>query len=183
MKIYPIEIQDGQRLIKRKGHQSFRVIDKIKETSKTITFLVKHYKDDMRCLGEFIEKEVTFRKSTIVESREDFIGTKFDQLYKIKPERLKDVINRGFELYRIKAKQTYSWGDDGLEIGDYIFAMFNGIHYETETILDDCTVNAIPPSKNSDKPQLSGYNNRNDGFEDFYEKVSMNIILKMKEDF
>ncbi len=181
MKIYPDEIRNGQRLIK--GYQSFRVIYKIKETSKTMTFLIKHYKDNRCCVGEFIEKEVTFRKSTIVESREDFIGTKFEELHRIKPERLKDVINRGFNLYRVKAKQTYSWGDDGLEIGDYMFAMFNGINYETETILDDGTVNAIPPSKNSDKPKLSGWSNKNGGFEDFYEKVDMNIILKMKEWF
>lgn len=180
MKIYPVEIQIGQRLIKSNSFQSFRVIDKIKETPKTITFLVKYYKDDIRCIGDFIKKEVTFRKSTIVESREDFIGTKFNQLYKIKPERLKDVIDRGFELYRVKAKQTYSWGYDGLEIGDYVFAMFNGINYETESILDDGTVNLIPPSKNSAKPKLSGWSNNNGGFEDFYENIDMNIILNMK---
>jgi hypothetical protein len=181
MKIYPSEIQIGQRLIK--GYQSFRVIDKVKETSKTITFLMKHYKGDMRCVGDFTEKEVTFRKTTIVESRTDEIGTKLNELHKIKPERLKDIINRGFELYQVKRKQIYSWGDDGLEVGDYMFAMFNGINYETEKILDDGTVNSIPPSKNSDKQQLSGWSNKNGGFEDYYEKVDMNIIFKRMEKF
>jgi hypothetical protein len=45
------------------------------------------------------------------------------------------------------------------------------------------TVNAIPPSKNSDKPQLSAWCNNNGGFEDYYEKVDMNIIFKRMEFF
>jgi len=176
MKIHASEIRIGQRLIK--GYQSFRIIDNIKETQKTITFLMRHYKNNHRCLGDFDEKEITFRKTTIVETREDFVGTKFNQLHRIKTERLNSVIERGFKLYQVKEKQCYSWGDDGLEVDDYVFAKFNGINYVTETILDDVTINSIPPSPNSDKAQLSGWSNKNGGFEDYYKKVDMYIILK-----
>lgn len=179
MKINASEIQIGQRLIIRKRYQSYRILQKIKETSKTITFRVIFYMNDIRCVGDFIEKDVTFRKSTTVESREDSVSTKFDQLYRIKPERLNDIINRGLELYRVKRKQYYSWGDDGIEAGEYIFAMFNGINYETECILDDGRVSAYPPSKNSDKPQLSGYSNEYGGFEDYYEKVDMKMFFNI----
>jgi len=175
MKIKAGEVSVGQCLIIRGKRQSYRILDKIRETSKKITFLVKFYSDDMRCAGDYVEKEVTFKKSTTVESREDTIGTKFNQLHRIKPDRLKDCINRGFELYKVKRKQKYSWGDDGIEVGDYMFAMFNGVNYETESVLDGC-VNAIPPSRNSDKPKISGWSNARGGFEDFYEKVDMSII-------
>lgn len=57
MKIYPVEICNGQKLIK--GYQSFRVIEKIKETPKTITFLMKHYKSDIRWVGEFNLQRIT----------------------------------------------------------------------------------------------------------------------------
>lgn len=180
MEITASEIGIGQRLV-LKGYKSYRIIDKIKETVKTITFSVKYYTLNVRCLGDFIEKEVTFRKSSIVETREDEIGTKFNQLHRIKPKRLKECLERGLELYQVKAKQTYSWGDDGLEIGDYMFAHFNGVNYETERILDKGCVNAIPPSKNSDKPQISGWSNALGGFEDYYEKVDMNILINASE--
>jgi len=167
MKIKPTEIEVGIRLVN--GCQSYMVIDKVKETPKTITFLVKHYKDDRRCLGDFTEKEITFRKSTTVESREETVGTKLDQLHRIKLDRLKDCVTRGFELYRVKGVNCYNY--ERFDIGDFMFAWFNGINYETESILDDGTVNAIPPSKNSNKPQISGYNNKYGGFEDYYEKI------------
>jgi len=176
MKINVTEINIGQRLLIKNRYQCYRIIEKISETPKTITFKVKHFINDIRSIGDFVNKNVTFRKSTFIESREDFIGTKYGQLHRIKSERLKDVIDRGFDLYKVKSKPIYKWGDDGLEIGDYVFAMFNGINYETETILDDGRINSIPPSKNSNKPQLSGWNNKNGGFEDYYEKVDINII-------
>ena len=64
----------------------------------------------------------------------------------------------------------------GIGIGIYF-----GVNYETETILDEGLCNAIPPSRNSDKPQISGWSNKNGGFEDYYEKVDMDFIKSLME--
>jgi len=173
------EILVGQKImVNGYVNQSYRILEKVKETPKTVSFLVNHYTEDNRCVGPFTKKVVTFRKSTILESREDTVGTKFGQLHRIKSERLLSIINRGFDLYKVKSVNDNNY--EGYDIGDYVFAKFNGINYVTECILDEVTINAIPPSKNSDKPQLSKWSNTFGGFEDFYEIVDMKILLAEK---
>lgn len=76
---------------------------------------------------------------------------------------------------KLKKIQVYDWGSSYLEIGDFVFAKFNGINWVSEHILDDISINSHPPSKDSDKPQLSGWCNKKGGFEDYYEKSSIKI--------
>lgn len=170
MRIKCKDLDKGDMVGNMKLYQSYRIIEKVRENCIFITFLVDFYPDDIRCIGRCIREEKVLIRSFSVDTRGE-CGTGKDRLHLIQNHRLNSLKRRGFELYRVKQLESnYS----SLNVGDYVFAKFNGINYVTESLLYKGTMNVIPPTET-----LLG--KKYEGFEDFYEKVSMDILDEANE--
>lgn len=167
MRIKCKDLNKGDMVGNMKLYQSYRIIEKVRENRIFITFLVDFYPDDIRCIGRCIRKEKVLIRSFSVDTRGEY-GTSKDQLHLIQNHRLDSLKRRGFELYKVNKSNS------NLNVGDYIFAKFNGVNYVTESALYKGTVNVIPPTET-----LLG--KKYEGFEDFYEKVSMDILDEVNE--